>query len=140
MFCDDVAGQAAIKIGRTIDPLKRFAAVRSSCPAPIKHFAWVHVEGRELAMQIEAELHAAFAHRRLHGEWFRFDTKNAGDKAEFNAGWKAVFAHLPPKGRWIQVNARELERYLDKDGKLRRLFYESRSTQRVKLLRDNKHF
>lgn len=66
-------GSSTVKIGRTTDLAKRFAAIRCMSPIPLE-ILWTHPGGNEL----ETRLHRHFAKLRIHGEWFEFE----GDPVE----------------------------------------------------------
>lgn len=54
-----------VKIGYSADPARRLVKINSDAPWPCELLGFV------LATEFpEAELHARFAHLRLHGEWF----------------------------------------------------------------------
>lgn len=54
-----------VKIGRTQHPEARLLALHSSTPGPL-----VEVGIFQAKVTTEAELHARFAHCRVHREWF----------------------------------------------------------------------
>lgn len=70
-----------IKVGHSIQPEKRFHALRNGCPVTPRTFSVIAVPGPEIAKKLEAELHDAFAKWRVAGEWFSL---TAADKDEFN--------------------------------------------------------
>ncbi len=53
-----------IKIGRSINPIQRFHALRSSSPTPLKILGVIEKD-------VETELHRKFKKSRLQGEWFK---------------------------------------------------------------------
>lgn len=61
-------GSRLIKIGRTVDPLRRFTAIRGPTGASLKLLRLVPGGLRE-----EAWFHRRFAASRSEGEWFWFD-------------------------------------------------------------------
>ncbi|MEU4490070.1 GIY-YIG nuclease family protein [Streptomyces purpurascens] len=61
-----------IKIGSSRDPLKRLAALRTGSASSVD-FVWLAEGGAAL----ETFLHAQFAERRMHGEWFDFGRADA---------------------------------------------------------------
>lgn len=60
-------GSSTVKIGRTIDLVKRLADIQRMSPVPL-HALWTHSGGCEL----ETNLHRQFSALRTHGEWFTF--------------------------------------------------------------------
>lgn len=70
-----------IKVGHSIQPEKRFHALRNGCPVTPRTFSVIAVPGSEIAKQLEAELHSAFDKWRVSGEWFSL---TVDDKEEFN--------------------------------------------------------
>lgn len=70
-----------IKVGHSIQPEKRFHALRNGCPVTPRTFSVIAVPGPEIAKKLEAELHFAFEKWRVAGEWFSL---TADDKEEFN--------------------------------------------------------
>jgi hypothetical protein len=71
------------KIGYTSrDPQKRFAAILSSSPVPLRLIgaAWSHA-----AAVREVELHAKFAKHRTSGEWFQLTDDMIRDAMAFAA-------------------------------------------------------
>src|SRR6185437_1224824 len=60
-----------VKIGRSVDVDTRLRSIQNMSPAPLT-VLWTTRGGREL----EAQLHAAFAKYRVHGEWFNFGTND----------------------------------------------------------------
>lgn len=66
MRCDGCA-----KIGISTNLAGRIAAMRSSCPYPIELVCLAEFDTRELAAELEDQLHGQYWHRRIHGEWFR---------------------------------------------------------------------
>src|SRR6478609_1004056 len=63
------------KIGFSGDPSKRLKDIQSSCPLPVEIIrTWIHGD----AANIEMDLHALFASKRLEGEWFALDESDLG--------------------------------------------------------------
>lgn len=59
-----------IKIGRSIHPEKRLAAIQANCP--IKLSLW---DVFEFAGEVEPEIHAVLSQERSHGEWFAYSER-----------------------------------------------------------------
>jgi hypothetical protein len=57
-----------VKIGTTKEPLVRLQRMQAGSPVPLRILAAVPGGAK-----LEAGYHRAFAHRRLHGEWFQRD-------------------------------------------------------------------
>lgn len=55
-----------VKIGKTSDPKKRFGALCTQSPVPLRMLCCFRSHD-----QMEGFLHAYFAEQRHHGEWFR---------------------------------------------------------------------
>lgn len=92
-----------IKIGMTCTPTKRLYALVNNCPLKPEIFATANVYSRKMAYAVERALHRKMRHWRQHGEWFRL---TPAERAEFNQGWKDVFAkfakpHWPMY--WVQT-------------------------------------
>lgn len=61
-----------LKIGISVEPLARFAAIKTGAGEPLELLGWTdysHCRPEEVRA-LEQELHAAFAPWRLEGEWF----------------------------------------------------------------------
>ena len=89
LMCEGEQG-GFVKIGYSNNPLKRWKAVlrEGKAPAPLKRIA-VYSPGTERkGRDLEKALHWQFRDRRVFGEWFRFDFRNAQDKIEFQQGCK----------------------------------------------------
>jgi excisionase family DNA binding protein len=61
------AANGLVKIGQSIHVNKRVSLIRSGSPLPV---ALLHVVETDQAGDLERALHARFASRRHHGEWF----------------------------------------------------------------------
>lgn len=61
----EAIGQSLMKIGYSIDPIKRFRQIQTSCPFPIR--AVLIQPG---TIQRERKIHSELSHLRTHGEWF----------------------------------------------------------------------
>lgn len=59
-----------VKIGRSVDPNQRFAAIRTMSPDELTLLGTI--PEAEVA---ESELHKKFSHLRKHGEWFEFGSE-----------------------------------------------------------------
>lgn len=68
-----------VKIGSAKDVKKRLQSLRTGCPRPL-HLLGTLPGGRA----VEMRLHAAFDHRRVHGEWFALTPQ---DLVNILAGW-----------------------------------------------------
>ena len=55
-----------IKIGRSVNPVSRFNAIRTMSPDKLVLLGYLPEE-----VATENELHKKFAHLRMHGEWFK---------------------------------------------------------------------
>jgi hypothetical protein len=62
----EAVGMDLIKIGYTIDPVKRFMGMLTTSPAPLSLLGSIWGGPRR-----EAEIHAQLEPYRLHGEWFK---------------------------------------------------------------------
>lgn len=62
-------GSNTVKIGRTIDLVKRLADIQRMSPVPLE-VLWSTPGGHEL----ETRLHRHFKPQRSHGEWFTFES------------------------------------------------------------------
>lgn len=97
-----------VKIGRSADVLKRFAALQTASPQKMKLLLVV-------AGDREKELHERFVRHRLHGEWFRLseeilqfihvepgvDVSQKKDMQEVNEGWSG--RRGPNLIRWVSA-------------------------------------
>lgn len=91
--CDRVAGayvylllcrdeeRIYIKVGQTVDPEKRFHALKNGCPVTPRSFSVIPVPGKAFSTRLERALHDTFAKWRVAGEWF---SVRVDDKEEFN--------------------------------------------------------
>lgn len=70
------------KIGYTRELRRRVVGIQCSCPVQIVLCHFVYVVGNLIAKLVEADLHAAFAEERKHGEWFEI---HPADVAEIMA-------------------------------------------------------
>lgn len=64
-------GTNNFKIGYSVNPIQRKKAIESNSPIPLN---LIKSYQSETAYQDEQKLHKMFAHRRLHGEWFTFES------------------------------------------------------------------
>ena len=93
LLCRDES-RIYIKVGHSIQPEKRFHALRNGCPVTPRTFSVIAVPGPSIAKRLEAELHHAFKKWRVAGEWFCF---SESDKAEFNDRLRAAIeSHAMP--------------------------------------------
>lgn len=110
MFCQDGDGPGYIKFGRSRQIGRRFGALRTACPIPVRMFAFVSIGIEEKrARKVENALHRAFKSRRTMGEWFRFDYTSAADKREFNDRTRVVLAGYGIDEWWTSVSAKALD-------------------------------
>lgn len=64
-------GQSVVKIGRTVDPVARFAQLLPGIPFRCKMY-YLSVGFSQQCSRVEANLHRQFKSRRTRGEWFLF--------------------------------------------------------------------
>jgi hypothetical protein len=85
-----------LKIGYSIDPVGRLAALQTGCPEPLSLLGWISYDATpRQVMAIERELHDCFAQWRLQGEWFEATTELLEFVEEIRCpetapGWRAV--------------------------------------------------
>lgn len=66
------------KVGISRDPWDRLLSLQTGSPVPLRLGEIYYLRDRATAARLEQSFHAAFAERRLHGEWFAvtFDEAN----------------------------------------------------------------
>lgn len=94
-----------MKIGCSTQPTKRWKALASSPVSDkympdVKYGAVWRSGTIKDSYRVETLLHHRFRHRKIEGEWFRFDFKNLADKREFNEGCKKIL----DGGWWEKFN------------------------------------
>lgn len=94
-----------MKIGCSACPLKRwrdltYSPVSDKYMPDVKYAAIWRAENSRDSYRVERLLHHHFRHRRIEGEWFRFDFKSLDDKREFNEGCKKILSG----GWWEKLN------------------------------------
>lgn len=83
-----------VKIGVTMDPVRRAQDMDAKGPHVLARFKWAWVGGKEVAHRLEAYVHRGFAGRRLPGESFAFDFRSPEDKRCFNATVQQAYEAL----------------------------------------------
>lgn len=107
MICEE-AQAIHIKIGMSIDPIKRLHAIRGSSALTPRVLATVAVPSKDMARRLESSLHFGLDRWRTSGEWFRF-TKD--DKSAFNAISAAVLASYSSPSmqlKWNKASATQI--------------------------------
>lgn len=101
LLCDG-GEDAFIKIGITLHPERRLAALVNNCPLDAVKFCTLHVWSVDKARQLEGILHAEYANNRRAGEWFRFALDQ---KPAFNETLRRVIAEHSQPGWPIRMQS-----------------------------------
>lgn len=64
------AGYGSIKVGMAKSPKKRLIALQGANSKPLRLLAAFPMPDRQSARNLEQDLHKAFEHERIRGEWF----------------------------------------------------------------------
>lgn len=86
-FFDD-GWRAPVKVGITASLGSRIGSLQTACPFPIRIYASLELENRELIAWLEKTLHAKLAAHRLHGEWFNLTPEVAMTMIEDELVWQ----------------------------------------------------
>ena len=62
-----------VKIGRSVNLLKRLRALQTFSPVRLYLHAFTKVQSDKAAKRLEKKLHRDFCSHLVHGEWFNFD-------------------------------------------------------------------
>lgn len=79
----------SVKIGHSLDPIKRMEALKRECDAPPKFLAYAQLVDKKEARHAEFLLHNRLKSHRVRGEWFSF---TMADKSFFNRECAAVLS------------------------------------------------
>lgn len=112
LLCRENGGNIYVKIGMSNDPLKRFRALRTSCPFIPRAFLYLRAYGRVEARHIERDLHAAYVAWHAHNEWFSFPE---AEKEKFNLIWQKVLQLYAKRGRtleWTKISVEQFVQHL----------------------------
>jgi hypothetical protein len=97
-----------VKIGSSVDPIKRLKQLTTGCPLQPEVLAVVELPGKQRANNLEHALHLALEQWRSSGEWFKFQQS---DRQVFNDIWRPILqTHSSPGWRlaWTKVSIPEL--------------------------------
>ena len=67
------AENGLVKIGKTYNLIRRFNTLNIGSPLDLEILGCIHVEN---ASEVEQDLHARFAEKRVKGEWFSLSTED----------------------------------------------------------------
>ena len=110
MLLCDVDDLFYIKIGMSIDPIRRLSELKTACPFKARTLAVCNFWSHEKALIVERALHKEMREYRSQGEWFAF---KKADKEKFNSLWKTVFSRECKGGSglgWTKLSVKELDR------------------------------
>lgn len=83
IFC--IEGDSGfLKVGYSTDPFKRVSGIAGGSPFTPERIGVVKAGSRNSAYNFEQRLHGTLQRRRVAQEWFKYDLRDAAQKAEFD--------------------------------------------------------
>lgn len=83
--------QGPIKVGVSSSPSGRLAQLQTGCPFKLEVLHTEPMLDRNHALKHEADFHAVYADKRLHGEWFDLEPEYAIELIETGLQHEAWF-------------------------------------------------
>ena len=80
------AGYGSIKVGMAKNPEKRLANMQTSTSKTLRLLAKFPMPDRQAARNLEIDLHKAFAHEHIRGEWFNRRIVRVGEMKKIFGG------------------------------------------------------
>lgn len=103
LLCQDGDGPLYVKFGISCDLTQRLDVFRTHGPIKPHFLCYVDCKRRSLARELEKKLLKEFEAHHIHGEWFKFDSKDPADKRRFNDGCRKHIVMELGKGKYWDV-------------------------------------